>query len=373
MKIIIKEISSKKEIEEFIKFPDKLYSGNSYYVPAIHADELETLLFDKNPAFEFCKAKYWLAIKDEKIVGRIAGIINEKYNKSKGAKYARFGWLDFINDSEVLKLLLQTVEQWAKNENMKYLHGPLGFTSFDPSGILIEGFQEMPTSFSHYNFSYYSILIEGLNYKKDIDWVEFNVKVPKSVPEKFIKGSEIVKKRYNLKCAILKEKKDLHKYTDKLFELLNIEYSDLYAFSELTTNQIEQLKKRFIAILRPEYVSVVLDSSDRVVGFGITLPSLAKAKQKNKGKLFPFGFLRIMYALKRNDTVDTLLIAIQKEYQGKGINGLIFHEIMSAFIKNGVTNLESTRELEDNNKVNNLWNKFEYRQHKRVRCYKKVL
>ena len=209
--------------------------------------------------------------------------------------------------------------------------------------------------------------------QKDIDWVEFNVKVPKSVPEKFIRGSEIVKKRYDLKCAILKEKRDLLKYSDDLFELFNIEYSNLYAFSELTKNQIEQLKKRFILILRPDYVSIVLDPSDKVVGFGITLPSLAKVKQKNKGKLFPFGFLRIMYALKKNDTVDTLLIAIRKEYQNKGINGLIFNDIMSVFIKNGVTNLESTRELENNNKVNNLWNKFEYRQHKRVRCYKKLL
>jgi len=373
MDLIIKEISSKKEIRKFIKFPDQLYLRNSYYIPTIHTDELDTLSFDKNPAFEFCKAKYWLAFKDGKIVGRIAGIINDKYNKSKGTKYARFGWLDFINDAEVLKLLLDTVEQWAKNESMEYLHGPLGFTSFDPSGILIEGFSEMPTSFSHYNFPYYPILIEQLGYKKDIDWLEFNVKTPPSVPEKFRKGSEIVKKRYNLQCADLKGKKDLLKYSDDLFELVNSEYSSLYAFSQLSKRQIEQLKKQFISILRLDFVSIVLDSSDKVVGFGITLPSIAKAKQKNKGKLFPFGFLRIMHALKKNDTVDTLLIAIRKEYQNKGINGLIFHDIMSAFIKNGVTNLESTRELEDNNKVNNLWNKFEYRQHKRVRCYIKTL
>ncbi|HAN18841.1 MAG: hypothetical protein A2X13_07930 [Bacteroidetes bacterium GWC2_33_15] len=371
MSLVIKEISSKKEIIEFIKFPDKLYLGNNYYIPAIHTNELQTLSFDKNPAFEFCRARYWLATKNGVIVGRVAGIINNKYNKKNNIKYARFGWLDFIDDEEVLKILLQTVEKWAINEQMEYIHGPLGFSSFDPSGILIEGFNEMPTSFAHYNFPYYSTLIEKLGYKKEIDWVEYNVKVPKSVPEKFIQGADSIKKRYKLHSAILKKKEDLLKYADDIFKLLNIEYADIYAFSELTKEQIEQLKKQFIAILKPEFVSIVLNSTNKVVGFGITIPSLSKAKQKIKGELFPFGILRIMYALRKNDTVDTLLIAIQKEYQNKGVNGLIFNEIMSAFIKNGITNLESTRELENNNKVKNLWNKFEYRQNKRVRCYKK--
>lgn len=373
MSLIIKEISTKKEIKEFIKFPDRLYSGNKFYIPAIHANELQNLSFDKNPAFEFCIAKYWVAIKDGAVVGRIAGIINNKYNKTHYVKYARFGWLDFINDVEVLKLLLQTVEKWAINEKMDKIHGPVGFTSFDASGVLIEGFDEMPTSFAHYNFSYYPKLIEKLGYKKDVDWVEYNVKVPESVPEKFVKGAELVKKRYKLHSAKLKKKKDILKYSDDLFRLLNSEYKDIYAFSELTKRQIEELKKQFVSILQPEYVSIILDESDKVIAFGITIPSLAKAQQKSKGKLFPFGFIHLMRALKKNDTVETLLIAVQKDYQAKGVNGIIFHDIMSAYIKNGITNLESTRELENNMNVNNLWNKFEYRQHKRVRCYIKKL
>ncbi len=373
MSLIIKEISTNKEIKEFIKFPDKLYSGNKFYIPAIHAKELHTLSLDKNPAFEFCRAKYWLAIKDKTIVGRIAGIINYKYNEKHNINYARFGWLDFVDDLAVLMLLLQTVEKWAINEKMGSIHGPLGFSSFDCSGILTEGFDEMPTSFAHYNFPYYPKLIEEFGYKKDIDWVEYNVKVPESVPEKFIKGAELVKKRYKLHSAKLNKKKDILRYSDDLFRLLNEEYKDIYAFSELTKRQIEQLKKQFVSILRPEYVSIILNTTNEVIAFGITIPSLAKAQQKSKGKLFPFGFIHVMRALRKNETIDSLLIAVQKDYQNKGVNGIIFNDIMSAFIKNGITNLESTRELENNLKVNNLWNKFEHRQHKRTRCYIKEL
>ena len=373
MSLTINEISTKKEIKEFVKFPNRLYSDNKFYIPAIHTKELQTLSFDKNPAFEFCRAKYWLAIKDGVIVGRIAGIINDRYNEKHNIKYARFGWLDFIDDNEVLMLLMQTVEKWAINENMEKIHGPLGFSSFDPSGILTEGFNEMPTSFAHYNFPYYSKLIEKFGYQKDVDWIEYNVKVPKSTPEKFMKGAELIKKRYKLRSAKLKKKKDILKYSDDLFRLLNAEYKDIYAFSELSKRQIEQLKKQFISILRPEYVSIILDTTGKVIAFGITIPSIAKAQQKSKGKLFPFGFIRIMHALRINDTVDTLLIAVQKDYQNKGVSGIIFNDISSAFVKNGITNLESTRELENNMKVNNLWNKLEHRQHKRVRCYIKEL
>jgi hypothetical protein len=268
---------------------------------------------------------------------------------------------------------LEEVSKWAISQNMEYLHGPLGFSSFDASGILIEGFDEMPTSFAHYNFPYYSKLIEELGYKKDVDWVEYYVKVPKYVPEKFKIGTELIKKRYNLHSALLKNKKDILKYSDDIFKLINDEYKDLYAFSQLSKKQIMALKKQFALVLRPEYISIVLNSTNEVVAFGITMPSLAKAQQKAKGKLFPFGFIHIMNALKKNNTVEALLIAVKKDYQNKGVNGLIFNDIMSKYSKNGITNLESNRELENNAKINNLWNKFEYRQHKRTRCYFKQL
>ena len=373
MSLIIKEISTKKELKEFVKFPDRLYSGNKYYVPTIHIKEVQTLSFDKNPAFEFCRAKYWLAIKNGNVIGRVAGIINNRYNEKHNIKYARFGWLDFIDDRDVLKLLMQTVEKWAINEKMENIHGPLGFSSFDPSGILVEGFNEQPTSFAHYNFPYYSKLIENLGYKKDIDWLEYNIKVPESIPEKYVKTAKLIKERYELHSAELNNKKDLLKYSDEVFQLLNLEYSHLYAFSELTKKQIEELKKQFISILRLKYVSIVINSYNKVVGFGICMPSLSKALQKSKGRFFPFGFLRILYALQKNDTLETLLIAIHKGYRNKGVNAIIFNDIGNAIMKNGITKIKSTRELENNFRVNNLWNKLENRQNKRVRCYIKNL
>jgi hypothetical protein len=373
MSLNIKEISTKKGLKEFIKFPDKLYSGNPYYVPAIHEKELQTLSFDKNPAFEFCRAKYWLVYEDGEIVGRIAGIINDKYNEKHNVKYVRFGWLDFVDDKKVLMLLLQAVRRWALSQKMENIHGPLGFTSFDSSGTLIEGFDEMPTSFAHYNFQYYSKLIEELGYKKDVDWVEYNVKVPQTVPEKFLKGAELVKQRHNLHSAVIRNKKDLLKYSDDVFNLLNAEYNELYAFTELSCKQIEMLKEQFISVLKPEFVSIILNSSNEVVAFGITIPSLSEAQQKAKGRLFPFGFMHIKQALQTNDTVDLLLIAVRKDYQNRGVNGIIFSEIISAFMKNGITHIETTRNLENNQNINNLWNKFEYRQHKRSRCYIKQL
>ncbi|MCE5177752.1 MAG: N-acetyltransferase [Porphyromonadaceae bacterium] len=373
MGLIIKAISTKKELREFIKFPDSLYSGNKLYVPAIHSSELSTLSVDKNPAFEFCKAKYWLAVKDGVTVGRIAGIINDRYNEKYKVKYARFGWLDFVDDKKVLIELFQAARRWALSQKMEYIHGPLGFSSFDPSGILIEGFDEMPTSFAHYNFPYYPKLIEELGYKKDVDWVEYNVKVPKTVPEKFLKGAELVKQRHNLHSTVIRNKKDLLKYSDDVFNLINAEYNGLYAFAELSYKQIEVLKEQFISYLKPEFVSIILNSSNEVVAFGITIPSLSKAQQKAKGRLFPFGFMQIKQALQTNDTADLLLIAVRKDYQNKGVNGIIFNEIISAFIKNGITNIETTRNLETNQNINNLWNKFESRQHKRSRCYFKQL
>lgn len=373
MELKIKEVSSKKELKDFIKFPDKLYSGSKYYTPNLHIAEINTFSHEKNPAFEFCKAKYWLVYRNEKVVGRVAGVINYKYNKKHKIKYARFGWLDFIEDKEVLELLLNRVEKWATECNMEYLHGPLGFTSFDASGVLVEGFDEMPATFAHYNYSYYPDLIEKYGYEKDVDWIEYNLKVPENVPEKVSKGAELISKRYKLHAVKSKNIKDLLRYFDELFELLNVTYKDLYGFTEITSKQAVNLKKQFLSFLNPEYISLVLNEKDELIGFGISMPSLSKALIKSKGKLFPFGYLRIMHALRKNDTVDLLLIAIKPEYQNKGLIAIIFNKIMQTVIKNNITNVETTRELEDNKKVQHLWNDYESRQHKRTRCYIKKL
>ena len=373
MSITIKEISSKNEFREFIKFPDRLYSGNKYYIPALHKAQLKILDKNQNPAFEFCEAKYWLAYINNKVVGRIAGIINHNYNKKQDKKYIRFGWLDFIEDKKVLQKLMQTVETWAKQKNAEYIHGPLGFTTFDASGILIEGFNELPTSFAHYNFSYYPRLMEELGYGKDVDWIEFQIQVPENVPNKIIRGANIVQKRFNLHRPNIKKTKDGLKYADELFAILNESYNGLYGFSELTKKQIENLKKQFFSFIKPEYISLVLNKEDKLIAFGITVPSLAKALKKSNGKLFPFGYYRIWKALRKNDTVDLLLIGVKPEYQKKGVHAMVFEQIGQTFVDNKILFLETTREMENNNKVQQLWSDYNIRQHKRTRCYIKKL
>lgn len=373
MKVTIKEISTKKELKKFIKFPGDLYKDNKFYIPHIHSYELKTLSQDVNPAFEFCESKYWLAYKENIIVGRIAGIINYRYNKIHGIKYARFGWLDFIEDEEVLYLLLDTIENWAQEKKMDYIHGPLGFISFDTSGVLVEGFEETPTSFSHYNYPYYDNLIKKKGYKKEIDWIEYNIKMPDKIPMRIVKSASLIKKRYNVRNAEIRNKRDLLKYSDELFKLINTSYADIYGFTELTNNQVENLKNSLINFFIPNYTSFILDEKNELIGFGITIPSLSKAFKKSKGKLFPFGYFRIWKALRKNDTVDLLLIGVKPEYQNKGIHSLIFNKIGQTFIDNGIKYIETTRELEDNNKVRNLWPDYELRQHKRSRCYSKVL
>ncbi|MEA3495214.1 MAG: GNAT family N-acetyltransferase [Bacteroidota bacterium] len=373
MTLTIKEISTKKGLLEFIKFPDKLYSQSKFYIPPIHSKELQNFSFKKNPALEFCTAKYWLVLKDKEIVGRVAGIINKKYNKKHNINYARFGWLDFIDDYEVLKLLLQTVEKWAISENMEIIHGPVGFTSFDASGVLIEGFNEIPTSFAHYNFPYYSKLIEKSGYEKDVDWVEFCVKMPKEVPDKIIKGSKIVQKRYNLHQLEIKKSKDYIGYLDEFFSILNESYKDLYAFTELTEKQVDNLKKKFFSLINPDYISIILDNEDKLIAFGVAIPSMSKALKESKGKLFPFGYYRIWRALHKNDIADLLLLAVKPDYQNKGVPAIIFEKIGQTFLNNKIKYLETTRELENNNKIKQLWTNYEFRQHKKARCYIKKL
>ncbi|MEE4178708.1 MAG: N-acetyltransferase [Bacteroides sp.] len=374
MKVIIKEVTTRKDLKRFVVFPNKLYQGNAFYVPPLISGELETLSRTKNPAFEFCEIRYWLACdENDRILGRIAGIINPVYNEKTGTSFMRFGWLDFIEDEYVLKALMQTVENWAIEKNLKYTHGPLGMTDFDVSGILVEGFEEIPTVYGKYNFPYYGPMIEKLGYEKEVDWLEFNVKVPKALPEKYIKMANIIQERHNLHSIRFKSKKELLQHLDEIFALLNKEYDSIHGFSQLSVGQIESLKKQFVPIIRLDLISVVKNTNNKIVGFGFALPSLSKALQKGKGKLFPFGIFHIQKALKRNDTLDSLLIAVDSDYKDKGVNALIFYDIGNASIESGITNVETTRELEENHKVQNLWHRFEFRQHKRARCFVKKL
>lgn len=373
MEIIIKEVTDPKDLNLFIKFPDQLYKGCKNYIPPIHHDQLLTLSKEKNPAFDHCEARYWLAFSGNDIVGRIAGIINHRYNQERKSSYVRFGWLDFIEDEKVLQALLQQVEKWAAEKGLQYCHGPLGFTSFDASGVLIDGFDELPTSFGHYNYPYYDKMLKNAGYEKDIDWVEFNIKVPAVLPPKVLTSADLIARRYSVRNAPLKNKKDIGKYADEVFKLLNTVYKDIYGFSTLTQAQIAKLTKEFLSFLSPDYVSFILNEKDEMVAFGIVLPSLAKALKKARGKLYPFGVLHILYALHFNDTIDMLLIGVRPDYQNKGVHALIFSKIGQTFIRKGIIHVETNRELENNQKVQQLWAGYEVRQHKRARCYLKKL
>jgi hypothetical protein len=372
--IKIKEVTTGKELEAFVHFPNQLYKGNPYYVPQIESMDRDTLTPEKNHAFEVCESKYWLAY-DEKgeVVGRVAGIINRNYNEKTGEKVCRFGWIDFIDDREVSKALMDTVERYAKENGMKVMSGPMGFLEFDTAGILVEGFNQLPTAYGKYNAPYYESHLVDLGYLKDADFVEYLIKVPEVIPERYARMSQIVSVKNSLHQATLKSRADIEPYLEGVFRCLNSAYSQLHGFTELTQGQCEDLKKQFVANLNVDYVSIVLDTDEQVVGFGVGLPSLAKAMQKAKGNLLPFGWFHLLRALRKNDTIDLLLIAVDEKYKNKGVNAMIFHKFAEGITKNGIKYIESTRELEDNTSVQNLWRYLEHDLTKRARTYRKSL
>ncbi|RLD56932.1 MAG: hypothetical protein DRJ01_14560 [Bacteroidetes bacterium] len=373
MGIEIKEVNTKKDLKKFISFPFKLYANHKYWIPPLHFDEMNTLDKEKNPAFAFCEVKYWIVYKDGKIAGRIAGIINNRYIEKWGNKYARFGWIDFIDDENVSKLLLNTIENWANNKGMKAVQGPLGFTDLDPEGTLVEGFNELGTIATIYNYPYYPKHLENNGYKKDVDWVEFEVKIPDKIPEKITRIAKIVKKKYKLKIFKAKKSKDILLYARDMFHVLNEAFEPLYGVVPLTEKQIDKYIKQYFSFIQTKYISIILDENNKVAAFAITMPSLSKAFQKAKGKIFPFGFIPILKSLKKNDLIDLYLIAVRPDLQGKGINTLLFNELINIYIDNNIKKAETNVELENNIKVQAQWKFFETRQHKRRRCFIKNL
>lgn len=374
MAITIKEVASRQDLRRFVRFPNELYADNEYYVPQIESMELDTLTPEKNRAFEVCEGKYWLALDENgKVVGRIAGIINHKYNEKIGKNLCRFGWIDYIESQEVVHLLIAKVEEYAREKGMEVVEGPVGFLEFDIAGILVEGFDQIPTAYGKYNYPYYEPLILAEGYVKSTDFVEYRITVPQDL-SRYERMYNIVAERYGLSEGHYKSKNELlHKYADGIFSVMNACYSKLHGFSELSPAQCEDLKNQFFPNLDLDYVSVIVDKEDKVVGFGITLPSLSIALQKAKGHMLPFGFIHILRALRKNDTIDALLIAILEEYQDKGVSAMILSKIGNGMNKNGIKYVESTRELEDNHNVQNIWGRFEHHLHKRARVYIKQL
>ena len=377
MAIEIREIKPvKREFLKFVHFPiDTLYKDNPYYVPSLVLDEVDTLIPSKNPAFDFCRSVYYMAFDDGKPVGRIAGIINDTVNGKTGSRDVRFGFVDFIDDKEVSRKLFEAVEQWGRKQGMTRMVGPLGFTDMDPEGLLIEGFDQVSTMATIYNHPYYAGHIESLGFEKEVDWVEFKIYVPDSVPEKHRRISDIISRKYELQTIkYTSAKKIVNDYGQAIFNLVNEAYANLYGYSPLTPRQIDHYIKMYLPVLRLENVSLIIDKNRQLVGVGIAMPSMSKALIKSRGRILPLGWVQLLKALRgKNDVVDLLLVAVKPEYQSKGVNALLFTDLIPYFIKNGYVYAESNPELEVNQKVQSQWQYFNTVQNKRRRAYSKML
>lgn len=366
---------TKANLKQFTQFQIDLYDGNPYFVPPLITDDVETLSPDVNPAFDFCESVYFMAYRDGKPAGRIAGILNKQVNEHHKTQNARFGFIDFIDDLEVSAALLEAVENWAREKGMKKLIGPLGFTDLDHEGMLVEGFQELSTMATIYNNAYYPQHLEKLGYKKESDWVEFIIDVPDSVPEKMNRIAELVKKKYGLKVLKYDNRKRIKaEYGRALFHLINDSYDGLYEYSHLTERQIDYYINLYLDLLNLDLVTLIVDKEGKLVGVGISMPSMSRALQKSKGKLFPIGWWHLLKGLKgKNDRVDLLLVAVKPEYQNKGVNALLFQDLIPYYQKNGYKWAESNPEMETNSKVQSQWEYFNYRQHRRRRSFYKEL
>lgn len=376
MSVEVIKVETIKQLKEFVNYNYELYKNCPYAVPELYEDALNTLRKDRNAAFEFCEADYFLAMRDGKIVGRVAAIINKRANERWGVKAARFGWVDFIDDAEVSAALITAVEQWARERGMTELQGPLGFTDFDREGMLVEGFDRLGTMATIYNYPYYPQHMERLGFEKDADWVEFLIKVPEKTWDKADRLSAIIARKYKLRVVQCKSRSELAKrYGKALFELVNECYAPLYGYSPLSDKQIEQFIKQYLPVIDLRLVSLIVDENDNLVALGVTLVSLSRALQKAKGRIFPFGWFHLAKALffSRPKRLDFLLVAIKPEYQSKGVMALLFNDLMPRYIAMGFEDVETNPELETNNKVQAQWESFNPEQHKRRRAYKKAL
>ena len=376
MSIIVKPINpTKSELKKFVQFGIDHYKGNSCYVPPLVFDEIDSLRPEKNPAFDFCRAQSFMAYRDDKPVGRITAIINDVVNERTGEKCMRFGWVDFIDDNEVADALFKAAEDWGRERGMTSNVGPMGFSDMDHEGMLVEGFDEMGTMATIYNYAYYPEHMTRMGYEKEVDWIEFRITIPDAVPEKHQRIADVVRRKFNLHTVKFTSRKKLkEKYGQALFDLINEAYDKLYGFSPLSQRQIDYYIKMYLGFLRLDNVSVIVDENEKLVGLGITMPSFSRALQKSGGKLFPFGWWHILNAMRgKTDTVDLMLIAVSSEYLNKGVNALLFADLIPAYIKNGYKWAETNPELEENSSVQLQWQYFGYRQHRRRRAFKKAL
>lgn len=370
--LIITSCDTISDLKKFVQFPYDLYKTDTYWIPPMKEDELKTLQTATNPAFSNCDAKFWIIEKNGKVAGRIGAIINKRYNERVGEQMCRLSRLEFIDDKEVSNALLDTVENWAKEKRMIGVHGPLGFTNFDHQALLVEGFDHLPSIASEYHFPYYRGHLEAAGYNKEIDWVEFRLKLGKEIPGKALKLNDDLRRHYDLKVVHFTNRKEMKAYAPKILALLNVAFSDLFSFVKMDKDLSAFYIDKYYNILNPGFVKVVEDRNDNLIGFIVSIPSLSEAMQKSKGKLFPLGWYYILQSLKSPKVVDLLISAIHPDWQAKGISALLITELQKVMIAHGVEYVETTGNLETNNKVINHWKNYSHIQHKRKRCFKKL-
>ena len=368
MSISIKTVKTRKDFKVFARFANRLYKGNKYYVPSMPLDDLNTFDKEKNAAFEFCDAEFYLAYKDGEVVGRVAAIVNYKANEAWKTDQVRFGWIDFIDDMEVSRALLDAVVAFGKARGMKQIVGPLGFTDFDPEGMLVEGFDRLSTMALIYNHPYYPEHMKKHGYYKETGWVEYRITLPEELPERHKKLAELVKERYNLKI-VKKTKSEINKenYGQKLFQLINETYCVLYGYSLLSPKQIDQYVSLYLSLVDMRMLTFVEDQKGDLIAAGISIPSLSEALQKCNGEIFPFGWWHLLKAMfwKKPDTLDLLLIGVRPDYQNRGVNSLVFVDLYENYKKLGFKYAETNANLETNEKVQAMWVPFEKELHKR--------
>ncbi len=373
MSVVIEKLTpTKAELKKYIKFGNDLYKGNNCYVPPLFMDEMNTLSPQKNPAFDFCKAQMFMAYRDGKPVGRITALINSQVNKISGKKDMRFGWVDFIDEAEVVDALFDAAAKWGREQGCTSMVGPMGFTDLDHEGMLTFGFDEMGTMATIYNYAYYPEHMERMGFAKEADWVEFRIEIPAEIPAKISRIAQIVETKFNLRCVKFTDRKLLkEKYGHALFALINEAYADLYGFSPLTERQIDHYINEYLGMLRLEDLSIVVDADDKLIGCGISMPNMSEALRRSGGKMWPFGWWHLLKAIRgKVDVVDLMLVAVAKDYQSKGVNSLILCDLIRAYNANGYKEAESNIELEDNEDVQKQWNYFPHRLHRRRRAWR---
>ncbi|MBR2323414.1 MAG: hypothetical protein IKA39_00790 [Clostridia bacterium] len=374
MAIEIKEVLTKKSLWTWVRFPNKLYKNNEYFVPFLENDEFETFSRDKNPAYAFCETRLFLAYKDGKVVGRIAGLINHAYNKKWNKNAVRFTRFDFIDDYDVSKALFDAVVNWGKEKQFTEIMGPIGFTDMDHEGMLVEGFDQINMSITFYNAPYYLTHMEKLGLQKDIDWIEYKIAVPKEIDPRIVRVAEHVIEKGEYKAITYTDRKVLYEDAFEAFRLIDIAFSKLYGTVPLTPEVIKGAIDGYIPLVNMDYICSVKDANGKIIAFGVMVPSIAKALKKSNGKLFPLGIFRMLSALKgKNDALEMFFVAVNPKYQMQGVPAVLINTILKNIIANGVKYCETGPMLETNTAVHSMWRHFDKKQHKRRRCFIKQI